>query len=349
MERDLFNDPYGRFYYLPRELADLGYEVTIIAVSYRAGENSRRREHGLAWESVSIRPSVWSALRAIEDIIAKASPNWIVGCSDTYFGIMAERIARKLGCLSVIDAYDNYCSYIPWAKPLHMLWDRAIAQCDLATVAGPSLVDLWAPQRRARGSVIIPMAPDPSGFFLRDRFRARHSLGLPVDAPIVGYSGSISAKRGIETLFDAVAAARKSRPDLTLVLSGRLSETVKLPPNTIYLGYLPNAQVPIVINSFDVMVVVNKDSSFGHYSFPVKLYEAMACKVPVIASRTRSTEWILSDYPELLVAPGDATALSTAIVAAIEHGRIDYPRLPTWPNSARLLDQALARISHERS
>lgn len=341
MGRDLLNDPYGRFYYLPLELAKLGYDVTVVALSYVAGETERSSEHGLSWESISLRPNPWSAYHALEHVVRAASPDWVVGCSDTYFGILAERLARNLGCRSVIDAYDNYCAYVPWASPLHLLWYRAITRCDLTTVAGPSLSEEWAQHCRGRRSVVIPMAPDPCGFFLRDRYRSRNAIGLPLDRPIVGYSGSISDERGIETLFDAFTHARQQCPELTLVLSGRLSDKVRLPSNTIYLGYLPNESVPDLINCFDVMAVINKDSRFGNYSYPVKLYEAMACKVPVIASRTKSTEWILSGFPELLVEPSNVAALSNAILAALTRGRIDYPQLPSWSSSAQLLDQSL--------
>jgi glycosyltransferase involved in cell wall biosynthesis len=344
MGRDLFNDPYGRFFYLPSELAKLGYDVTVVAVSYRAGEDDQHEKHGIHWKSVSFIPNVLAAYGSLQEIIDTTPPRWIVGCSDTYFGILAERIARTRGCYSVIDAYDNYCSYIPWAKPLHNVWNRAIARSDLTTVAGPSLAELWDPLRGSKGSTVIPMAPDPVGFFLRDRYRSRYDLGLPIDAPLVGYSGSIGSSRGIETLFEACDLARKSRPDLTLVLSGRISNATKLPANTIYLGYLPKELVPSLINAFDVMAVINKDSSFGNYSYPIKLYEAMACQIPIVASRTRSTEYIAREYPEFLVDPSNVSELSIALLDALDRGRVTYQTVPTWSDSAWKLHLALQKL-----
>ncbi len=341
MNRDLLHDPYGRFYYLPRGLAERGYDVTVVLFSYRSGENVSERVHGIQWHSLSPVPGVTGFSRRLRCILDDAKPDWIIGCSDTYFGIAAEHLARRFNCRSAIDAYDNYCAYIPWAKPLHYLWRRAVSRADLATVAGPSLAELWRPLRTARGSVVVPMAPDPDGFHLIDRFRARHDLGLPGDKPLVGYTGSIHPQRGIDRLFRAFEQARLQRPDLTLVLSGRLAPEVTLPPNCIYLGFLPQRDVPKLINSLDVMAVINKDSSFGNYSYPVKLYEAMACQVPVVASRTASTRWILRDFPDLLTDPGDIGQLRDRLLHALRYGRVHYTGVTTWDDSAEILHTAL--------
>lgn len=46
---------------------------------------------------------------------------------------------------------------------------------------------------------------------------------------------------------------------------------------------------------------MNTPGAFGDYSYPIKLYEAMACGRPVVASRTASTAWVLRDFPDRLV------------------------------------------------
>lgn len=341
MGRDLISDPYGRFYHLPLELAKSGDAVTVVAADYRGSEDGEWFAHGLRWRSVAATINLPATRRALADAVERCSPDWIVGCSDTYFGILAQSLAAKFGSRSVIDAYDNYCAYIPWAKPLHWLWERALKRCDVTTVAGPSLAELWAPLRGRSGSVIVPMAADPRGYYLRDRFRARHAFGLPYDRPIVGYSGSINSQRGIRVLFEAIELARDERPDLMLVLSGRLQRGVTLPRDTVYLGYVPNDDVPVLMNCFDVMAVINTSSAFGNYSYPVKLYEAMACGIPAVVSRTRSTEWMMSSTPELLVEPDDPKALARGLIAALDYDRIDYPTKNTWARSAQFLHDAL--------
>ncbi len=46
----------------------------------------------------------------------------------------------------------------------------------------------------------------------------------------------------------------------------------------------------------DMVAVMNTPGAFGDYSYPIKLYEAMACGRPVVASRTASTAWVLRNF-----------------------------------------------------
>lgn len=342
MGRDLITGPYGRFFHLPRELAARGHDVELDVLSYRAGEDAEGTIDRVRWQSHSLRPNPVRAWRRLVQRVAAAAPDWIVGCSDTYFGIAAVALARRHGARALVDAYDNYEAYLPWCTPLHALWRRAVAAADLVTVAGPSLATLLGAARPGRAPLVLPMAPDPAGFVLLDRYRSRARLGLAPDGLYAGYSGSIARSRGIEVLFEAFRLAREQRPGLELLLSGRLERGVVLPRGARYLGYVPAALVPVVLNSFDVMVAVNEDSAFGNYSFPIKLYEAMNCGVPVLATRTASTAWMLAGHPELLVPPGDPAALATAIVGACAQGRIVYGgERPDWAANAAALEAAL--------
>ena len=64
MERDLVASPYGRFYYLPRYLAERGHEVTLLLLDYRNGEPLDRHRDGIRWISEPLaRRSPGSALK----------------------------------------------------------------------------------------------------------------------------------------------------------------------------------------------------------------------------------------------------------------------------------------------
>lgn len=351
MGRDLMLRPYGRFHHIPRLLAEHGHKVTVLLLDYRncAGPSQLRRDQ-IDWIShrLSIRTPA-SYYRAAFQVAREIAPDWIVGVSDTYYGIMAQQVARRLGTRYMIDAYDNYEAYIPWLKPLHWLWRRALGSADLITAAGPQLAELMGRGNGSHTPVVLPMATDRSGFKMMDRTACRKALGLPPKAKLIGYCGGISVNRNIRQLFTAVEYLRARHSDVKLVLSGRIGRGVTIPREAIWLGYVEDSLLPTVLNSFDVLAVVNRDSSFGRYSYPIKLYEAMRCSIPVVVSRTPATSWILARHPALLTTPDNPSDLAEHLNRALGMERIDYGSQPRWEDSVALLEEHLQAISVRRS
>lgn len=345
MGRDLFHDPYGRFYNLSLQLSRCGHDVKLVLFSYLAGENESRHIEQLEIRSLSILPNFISNLRNFLIENRQYKPDWIIGFSDTYFGILASYLAMKLDKRCLIDAYDNYESYISWAFPLHVIWRKSLARADVVTCAGPSLVALMSNECDKNKIRILPMTADQKFRQHTDKLQCRATLGLPEDMRIVGYSGSLHDSRDIETLFEAANKVIEQDSTILFVLTGRLGRGIKIPAHLDYLGYLDNEMVPYFLNSLDLLIVMNRDSKFGHFSYPVKLYEAIACQVPVIASSTESTQWILRDYPELLVKPGDAGALAEKILSVLNSEKTDYVSLPTWEDLGQELNSILAEFN----
>lgn len=350
--RDLLKRPFGRFYSLPVSLSQQGYGVTALVLSYRPDPPEERIAGGVRWVSESLGPLLAKGgpiafLRRAQRLIDERRPDCLIACSDTWYGIVGEWLASRNRIPCVIDAYDNYESYIPWAKPLHWAWRRACRRAAAVTAAGPELLELMRPSGSPGWRAVVPMAADP-GFRPMDKDGCRAALGLPLDATLIGYAGSLHRSRGIDTLFEVIREMSSRLDNVRLVVSGRRQRGVEIPadvrPHVIDLGFVPDDKVAVVLNSLDVALVVNRDSAFGRYSYPVKLYEAIACGVPVVAADVPGSAWILRDHPELLARPEDAGDFAAKAIAVLGRKRLDYAELSTWNKSAALLEELLEEV-----
>jgi glycosyltransferase involved in cell wall biosynthesis len=349
-QRDLMERPYGRFHHLPAALAALGHEVRVQLCSHHRLPDMRRRFVGVEWASNDLRTS-WplNFYRELNQNAIAFRPDWIIGVSDTYYGCMAHRLSRSTGARFAIDAYDNFEAYMPWNLPLHALWRRSVRAADLVTAAGPQLAHKLQSLRSSGHPVeVLPMSADPE-FVPLDKATCRRTLGLPPDVPLIGYVGSWSRGRGMEILLDAFRAARAIRPEIMLLLSGHPPDEALREPGVISPGYISDNKLPALINSLDVACVTTADTSFGRFSYPAKLCEAMACGVPVLATATDPVRWMLGGRGEHLTPVGDAKAFSEHLIDLLDRPRADYGSRPTWPEQAQRLHLLLRSFApHER-
>jgi glycosyltransferase involved in cell wall biosynthesis len=339
--RDLLTRPYGRFFHLPRILSERGHDVCLLLLSHKKEARSREIQYGMTWITESVFPSGPLAyIRCAKKIVEVFKPDWVVGFSDIYYGILAGMLGERYRIGSVIDAYDNYESYIPWLKPLHHLWRKALSKATLVTAAGPHLAEFLASFRADKRATIIPMAPDPH-FYPIERRTCRQELGLPQGRKIVGYCGSLYRNRGVEVMFRAFEILQSQDKDLEFVLTGRRERGLSVPGSFRHLGYLPDHLVPVFLNSLDVLVIVNRPSDFGSFSYPVKLYEGMSCRIPVVVTETGPARWILGNRKEFLARPEDPVDLARKTRALLSVGRAEYDRENTWEHSCQLFERAL--------
>ena len=348
--RDLIERPYGRFHHLPRLLAARGHDVGLVLCSHRNLPSMQDSMDGVARSSLDIRTlGIRRFMHELEERTRAFSPDWVVGCSDAWYGWLASRLADKTGAHLAVDAYDNFEAYMPWNFPLHQVWRRAIRRADLVTAAGPQLATrLQSHRRSGLPAEVLPMAADPE-FRPLARRESRRTLGLDDDAKYVGYVGSWSASRGSSLLIDAFRVARAARPDLQLLLSGKPPGHVLSEPGVTSVGYLPDAQLPLLLNAIDVACVVSANTEFGRFSYPAKLCEAMACGVPVVATATAPVDWMLGGNTVHLVPPGDPAAFADRMLDQLIAPRVTYSAPEGWPGIAADLEGLFTVASRGRS
>jgi glycosyltransferase involved in cell wall biosynthesis len=344
-QRDLIERPYGRFHHLPRLLAARGHDVRVVLCSHRGQPTVRTPLADAEWIGLDIRTlGIHRFLQAVKQQARGFAPDWIIGCSDAWYGWLASWLTRHTGARLAVDAYDNFEAYMPWNLPLHWQWRRAVHRADLVTAAGPQLAELLQSHRRSGSPVaVLPMAADPE-FMPLDKTACRQTLGLPAHATYIGYVGSWSASRGTSLLIDAFRRARAVRPDLQLLLSGHPPREVLDEPGVTATGYLPDAQLPVLLNALDLACVITANTRFGRYSYPAKLCEAMACNIPVVATATSAIRWMLGEQAEYLAPLGDPKAFAERALALLTTPCTKGQRTLSWEDVALKLDDLLSSI-----
>ena len=145
----------------------------------------------------------------------------------------------------------------------------------------------------------------------------RHILGIDDRALVVGTVGWLLPIKAPEVLLEAMGHVWRHQTNIVLIyvgkgdLDGPLKAAVRRMRATERVRFLGWRQdVPDVMHAFDIFVLPSRNEGMGRAAV-----EALAAGLPVIASRTGGLPDLVSDgLNGLLVPPGDAKALSRAIL-----------------------------------
>lgn len=171
-----------------------------------------------------------------------------------------------------------------------------------------------------RKVVVTPNAVD------LELFAPKPSLGRK-DTFRIGCVSSFRAYHGLSTLVQAAARLKARIPGIQLVLIGdgpemkaigRQCRGLGLEGHVEFPGVVDHMRVPALLRGCDVCVCPNEGEA-NQYNCPMKLFEYMALKVPVVASRWGDIPNILRDGETgLLHAPGDPDDLARALLDVYE-------------------------------
>jgi glycosyltransferase involved in cell wall biosynthesis len=158
-----------------------------------------------------------------------------------------------------------------------------------------------------------------------DKAEARRILGWPQTAYIVGYVGrlqTLAMDKGVSALVDALtqldgaALAVVGGPDdMAKALYSRWIAQRLDPSLFLYAGQVKPDDVPMYLSAFDVCAMPHPNTEhFARHTSPLKLFEYMASRRPIVASDLPGFAEVVRDGTSaLLVPPGDSNALAAAI------------------------------------
>jgi glycosyltransferase involved in cell wall biosynthesis len=151
---------------------------------------------------------------------------------------------------------------------------------------------------------------------------ARKTLGLPEQGFIVGAVGRLADEKGFDLLIRSIHALLARGLDARLVIVGEGGERNKLEELAAQLGIADRVSLPGW--QADVRTYYEAMDAFAMSShregLPNVLLEAMALKVPVVATRINGVPRLVQDGRNgFLVEPGDGEGLTTALVGLLKN------------------------------
>ena len=166
--------------------------------------------------------------------------------------------------------------------------------------------------------MIAPNGVDLTCYRIVEKTAARQRLGLPKDSLIVLYTGSFQGWKGIETIIQAasdlasyhfyfVGGSEKNLRQLGF--EGQISFNVH------FAGKRDFKEMPLWHKSADVLLVTGtrKDEYSYYHTSPMKLFEYMAARTPIVASRTPAIEQVVSEREVFFHRPDDSDDLKKII------------------------------------
>lgn len=203
------------------------------------------------------------------------------------------------------------------------LFRPMLVQCD-SILALTEAEAAFIAERGGKNPVVTGVGVAPEEFADADGRGVRARLGLG-EAPVVGFIGRQDRFKGVVTLIEAMQRVWAGRPEARLLLAGQLahrsSEVTEalaaLSPgqraSVALLDDFSDDAFPAIIAACDILALPSVEEAFG-----IVYLEAWICGKPVIGARIPSTECVIADGVDgLLAEPLDTPDLARCLTTLL--------------------------------
>src|SRR3989338_268693 len=141
---------------------------------------------------------------------------------------------------------------------------------------------------------------------------ARRKTNLPLDKKIVGYVGmlrTLGMEKGVDIALKSLSEIKN--PDIIFVLVGGTKEDIDfygdlvsrlgIKERVLFVGSVAHSLVPVYLKAFDVLLApFPENEHYNFYMSPMKIFEYMASKRPIISTKLPTLIETLGDSALLL-------------------------------------------------
>lgn len=254
---------------------------------------------------------------------------------------------------SLVDVCDDFAAFFPddarMQRKLEGFEDGTARGVDLVVASAARLAGRLQ-EKNARTALVRNAV---SQAFLDAGARAaRHRRPGAGRKLVVGYQGAFASWLD----FELVGALADRLPHAELRLMGRVYADVRgdmerlcARPNVRHVGLVPHDELPAALAELDVGLVPFRINELTLATDPIKLYEYLACGVPVVATPMPEVELRKEDGVVAVAADAAGTARAVEALGAVrrEPGalgrRMALARANTWDARFAQVLEALPR------
>jgi len=189
--------------------------------------------------------------------------------------------------------------------------------CEHVTAVGPEVADFFT-QRIGLPRELVTVVPNGVDVkaFDHDAAAVRRELGLDANEIVIGTVGRLEPEKDQMTLLEMFRQIQPTTAPIRLVIvgTGAMAEDLKataarlgIADRTLFLGL--RHDVPRLLAAMDLFVLTSVREGL-----PISLVEAMAARLPVVASNVGSIRDLVRDGQTGFVVPaGDVSGFRTAV------------------------------------
>ncbi len=153
---------------------------------------------------------------------------------------------------------------------------------------------------------------------------ARRRLNLPQDKKILGYTGRFTTMGMDKGIMDILKALRIINGNILFLAVGgskkdidfyqKQAEYLNVADKIFFISYVGQAELAVYQKSCDALLMPfpNKEH-YAYYMSPLKMFEYMASKRPIVATDLLSIREVLSQSNAVIVKPDDPQDLARGI------------------------------------
>ena len=344
--KDLIDDRFGRLFYFPSILAEMGHECVVFALDFRNKTELSVFKNNVQFHTIPMK-SVWR-LPLMSKLLGKlcgSEADVVFSSGDSYIGYLGLRLAKRLSAKSVFDIYDDYSHFGTNKFPfMRTLLKNAVSKSDLVVCASKSIQEKYRAYQEH--TLLVQNGVDGRIFKPQDKQIARKRSGVNSGDIVVGYFGSIHKPRGVGDLIVAIERLRTQGRDVKLLMAGHDYGDVFLDyPWIDYRGMVNQEDVVALINSCDVVTIPYRDTEIIRMTNACKLMEYFACSVPVVVSDVSDYASYFPENFACVSRPSDPESLVDAITNQLESRKVlDMDSVISWQKLASRLDESIRRL-----